>query len=94
MINLSPKRRAGITRRLLFLFLVILGVSDYPERVATLALVGDIMLGRGVAAAHRDGGWEDTLGSIAPILRSADYAAGNLESPFDDEPPCQPPGEN
>jgi poly-gamma-glutamate capsule biosynthesis protein CapA/YwtB (metallophosphatase superfamily) len=47
--------------------------------VTTTTLVGDIMLGRGVAAAN-PGGAGRTLEPYAPTLRSADLAVGNLES--------------
>jgi poly-gamma-glutamate capsule biosynthesis protein CapA/YwtB (metallophosphatase superfamily) len=47
--------------------------------VTTLTFVGDIMLGRGVAAANPLGAGR-TLAPYAPRLRSADIAVGNLES--------------
>lgn len=49
-----------------------------PEPVITLTIVGDIMLGRGVAAVHRDP--TATLTSLRPLLRRADITVGNLES--------------
>ena len=42
-------------------------------RVTTLTIVGDVMLGRGVAG-------RDALGPIAPRLAAADITVGNLES--------------
>jgi gamma-polyglutamate biosynthesis protein CapA len=57
--------------------------SSIFEPVATIALLGDVMLGRGVALAHENGGWEQTLQSLDPILRSADVSLANLESPID-----------
>lgn len=48
-----------------------------PEPV-TLAVVGDLMLGRRVATAHEDP--TVTLRGLRPILRGADLAVGNLES--------------
>lgn len=48
-----------------------------PPRI-TLAVVGDLMLARGVAAAHRDP--TATLRGLQPLLRRADITVGNLES--------------
>ena len=50
-----------------------------PPRVTSLTVAGDIMLGRGVAAAHPD----DPTRALAPLasrLRAADLTVGNLES--------------
>src|SRR4051812_30288715 len=54
--------------------------SDQPQpTVTTLRFVGDIMLGRGVAAARpHDPG--TALQPYAPLLQSADITEGNLES--------------
>ena len=54
--------------------------TSTPEKPATITLtvVGDVMLGRGVAAAHRDP--TVTLGPMAPLLRRADITVGTLES--------------
>lgn len=53
-------------------------------KVTTMTIAGDIMLGRGVAAAH-----PDDLGAplrpLAARLRSADLTVGNLESTLSDE---------
>lgn len=49
------------------------------SRPLTLAVVGDLMLGRGVAAAHPEDPTE-TLRELRPLLRRADLAVGNLES--------------
>lgn len=48
-----------------------------PPRLE-LVVVGDIMLGRGVAAAHSDP--TATLRPFRPLLRGADITVGNLES--------------
>jgi poly-gamma-glutamate synthesis protein (capsule biosynthesis protein) len=53
------------------------------EPSATIVLLGDVMLGRGVARAHAEGEWRSTLQSLTPILQSADLALANLESPLD-----------
>ncbi len=44
-----------------------------PEAVIRIAICGDLMLGRDIAAQA------DPLGHIAPMLQSADLALGNLE---------------
>ncbi len=66
----------------LFLIFSLQPRHDQPPEV-TLALLGDIMLGRGVAAAHRtQESWETALRYLAPHLASADLALANLESPI------------
>jgi poly-gamma-glutamate capsule biosynthesis protein CapA/YwtB (metallophosphatase superfamily) len=52
-----------------------------PEPEVTLALVGDVMLGRGVARAL-DGDWGAAFAQVAPWLVTADVAVANLESPL------------
>ena len=47
----------------------------------TLAFVGDVMLGRGVAQAL-DGDWEAAFSEVEPWLAGADLAFANLESPL------------
>ncbi len=49
-----------------------------PRRGTTMTLVGDVMLGRGVAAAADRPGAQ--LAATAPRLRRADVTVGNLES--------------
>ncbi len=53
-----------------------------PRRSVTLALLGDINLGRGVAPSA------DTFGFLTPRLRAADLALANLESPLANYPPA------
>ena len=55
-----------------------------PSRPFTLALLGDVMLGRGVALAHPAGGaaWRSALAGLAPCLAPADLAVANLEGPL------------
>ena len=48
-----------------------------PPPEITLTVVGDLMLGRGVAAVHRDP--TTTLRGLQPLLRRADITLGNLE---------------
>jgi poly-gamma-glutamate capsule biosynthesis protein CapA/YwtB (metallophosphatase superfamily) len=61
---------------------VLLSAGAYQPS-ATIVLLGDVMLGRGVARAHADGRWQTTLQSLSPILKAADLALANLESPLD-----------
>ena len=49
-----------------------------PSEPVTVRIVGDIMLGRGVAARHTDP--TATLRGLRPLLRSADVTVGTLES--------------
>ena len=51
----------------------------------TLALVGDVMLGRGVAQAL-DGDWEAAFAEAQPWLAEADVVFANLESPLTTAP--------
>ncbi|WP_107772594.1 CapA family protein [Nocardioides sediminis] len=51
--------------------------AEEPPTV-TLAVVGDVMLGRGVAAAHADP--TVTMRAMRPLLRRADITIGTLES--------------
>lgn len=51
--------------------------TEEPPTV-TLAVVGDVMLGRGVAAVHADP--TVTLRAMRPLLRRADITVGTLES--------------
>jgi poly-gamma-glutamate capsule biosynthesis protein CapA/YwtB (metallophosphatase superfamily) len=59
------------------------GASPSPE--ITLVLVGDVMLGRGVAQAL-DGDWEAAFAEVQGALASADVALANLESPLTGHP--------
>lgn len=52
----------------------------------TLALLGDIMLGRGVQAAYTGGDANKALAELSPTLESADLALANLESPLTSAP--------
>ena len=65
----------------MLVLLLLLGVEPVSP-VITLAFVGDIMLGRGIAMAHHDGDWVNALAYITPYLSSADLALANLESPI------------
>ncbi len=59
------------------------GEPHVPSR--TLAFVGDVMLGRGVAQAL-DGDWEAAFAGVQPWLARADLAFANLESPLTTAP--------
>src|SRR4051812_40052320 len=55
-----------------------------------LTIVGDIMLGRGVAVANPGSDPAAPLRPMAPLLGGADLTVGNLESTLsDDGPPRQ-----
>jgi len=49
---------------------------------ATIAFIGDVMLGRDVSAALRDRPPEWFWGDVLPVLRAADATVANLESPL------------
>jgi poly-gamma-glutamate synthesis protein (capsule biosynthesis protein) len=72
------------------LLLAVLGLAGTilagGESTVTLAFTGDIMLGRSVALAHAEGGWEQTLAALAPYVTAADLAFANLESPLTSAP--------
>lgn len=59
-----------------------------PPVVTRLLVVGDLMLGRRVAAAN-PGRPVAPLRHLAPEIRRADIAVGNLESTLDDDGPPQ-----
>jgi poly-gamma-glutamate synthesis protein (capsule biosynthesis protein) len=64
---------------LIYSFLTLPGEPALPT--ITLALTGDVMLGRGVAQAL-DGNWEAAFAEVRPWLVDADLAFANLESPL------------
>lgn len=53
-----------------------------PEPEGTLAVVGDVMLARGVATAIARQGVDYPFAAVAERLRAADYTFANLESPL------------
>ena len=69
---------------LIYSFLALPGEPALPT--LTLALTGDVMLGRGVAQAL-DGDWEAAFAEVRPWLAGADLAFANLESPLTTAPP-------
>jgi poly-gamma-glutamate capsule biosynthesis protein CapA/YwtB (metallophosphatase superfamily) len=64
---------------------VTLALDEAAQPTFTLALVGDLMLGRGVAEAL-DGDWELAFAQVRPWLAAADLAFANLESPLTTAP--------
>ncbi|MCJ7622025.1 MAG: CapA family protein [Anaerolineaceae bacterium] len=72
----------AILRSLFSASLLLLLCVRPAERTITLALLGDIMLGRGIAAVHQAGDWESALAALAPTLQQADLSLANLESPL------------
>jgi len=101
-----PRRRSGLWIGLsklggvLVLISLSLGLSGTPERLVLqpiepgrikLALLGDLMVGRGVA--ERFSGVDDhPLALLAGDLKSADLALANLESPLTSRPLVHPDG--
>jgi poly-gamma-glutamate capsule biosynthesis protein CapA/YwtB (metallophosphatase superfamily) len=69
------------TFQLAFIFLVFL-TGCQPRPTVTLALLGDLMLGRGVDPKP------DSFDYLAPTLSAADLALTNLESPLAHIPPA------
>lgn len=79
--------------RFLQLSLILLGVmlllyTRPTTHTATLAFLGDIMLGRGVSSVHHSGSWDTAFADLIPHLKSADLALANLESPLSVSPPA------
>lgn len=58
-----------------------LGFPCGGDAAVRLALVGDVLLDRGVAQFAGREGWDAVFADVAPVLRSADLAVGNLECP-------------
>jgi poly-gamma-glutamate capsule biosynthesis protein CapA/YwtB (metallophosphatase superfamily) len=63
------------------------GPKPKPPPLTTLTVVGDIMLGRGVAG--QPGGAAARLRPLGPHLRASDLTVGNLESTLSDDGPPQ-----
>lgn len=55
--------------------------AETSERPFTIALVGDVMLGRDVEAALAERSPESFWGPVLPLLQGADLAICNLETP-------------
>lgn len=80
------KAASALAGLALLVILLAIGLLAPGERVLTLALTGDVMLGRSIADAHVEGGWDDILATLAPYVASADFAFANLESPLTHAP--------
>jgi poly-gamma-glutamate capsule biosynthesis protein CapA/YwtB (metallophosphatase superfamily) len=65
--------------------------ADEPgdDDAITVVIGGDCSFARGVAARGQASGWNDLFGASAKLLRQADLAIVNLESPL---APCLPGG--
>jgi len=74
---------------LIYLCLTLPGEPAPPT--LTLAFVGDVMLGRGVAQGL-DGDWDAAFVDVQPWLAGADLAFANLESPLTTAPFVPPSG--
>jgi poly-gamma-glutamate capsule biosynthesis protein CapA/YwtB (metallophosphatase superfamily) len=61
--------------------LTAVAVAASPAPAVTLVFVGDVMLGRAVAAALA-GDWAAAFDGVQPWLAGADLALANLESPL------------
>ncbi len=78
----EARKSRGIAMVLLPCFLASCFLPGEPRSSSlTLALVGDVMLGRGVAQAL-DGDWEAAFAEVQAGLVGADVAFANLESPL------------
>jgi hypothetical protein len=80
--TMKERQPGGAALRLAPLFLLILLVSCGSPPTVTLALMGDLMLGRGVEAGT------DSLAILKSTLERADLVLGNLESPLSTSPPA------
>ena len=77
-----PARINAVSSRLaLFCLLLFCPLGEPIPPVFTLALGGDVMLGRGVAQSL-DGDWQAAFAQVRPWLAGADLAFANLESPL------------
>ena len=84
-----PRRALAEAAALWLAFFAILGVRSAPRPV-TIALMGDVMLGRGVARALSVSGWDNAFAAVRPQYREADLVLANLESPFSaQDPPAE-----
>jgi poly-gamma-glutamate synthesis protein (capsule biosynthesis protein) len=81
-MNLLWTRMPGVI--LASLLMLVMAPESTP---VTLALVGDLMIGRGVSAFVHCENSEEIFAALTPWLRTADVAFGNLESPISAELP-------
>jgi poly-gamma-glutamate synthesis protein (capsule biosynthesis protein) len=81
-----PRRALAGAAALWLIFFAILGVRSAPRPVS-IALMGDVMLGRGVARALSTSGWDNAFAAVRSQYREADLVLANLESPFSTQGP-------
>jgi poly-gamma-glutamate capsule biosynthesis protein CapA/YwtB (metallophosphatase superfamily) len=86
-----PLYRVSITLTLV-LFIIYPFIPPQKTPGVSLAFLGDVMLGRGVAAAHPTGDWAAAFSSLEPELSDTDLVLANLESPLTDNPSMVPVG--
>lgn len=86
------KQRSSLRGALIILLAFGIILSRPPRTEIRLAFLGDIMLGRGVAAAQAVKPESSPLALLAADLAGADLAFGNLESPLTDLPLLNPAG--
>jgi len=79
----SNRALSALTLIAVLLAMVLLSSG---ESTVTLAIAGDVMLGRSVARAHSEGSWDETLATLAPYVDASDLGFANLESPLTDDP--------
>ncbi|MFH2102798.1 MAG: CapA family protein [Chloroflexota bacterium] len=79
----SPFRLTAAAARTLGLLALLLAGCRPQEATVSLALLGDIVLGRGVAPT------QESFAYIQPELLSADLALANLESPLAADIPAE-----
>ena len=79
-VRQSSTVRSFLIYSFLIYFLLTLPGEPTPP-MYTLAFVGDVMLGRGVAQAL-EGDWEAAFAAVQLWLAEADLAFANLESPL------------
>ena len=70
----------------LLALLLLTGCTHRPAPTVTLALAGDVMLGRDVRCMCATRGDDYPFANVGPVFRHADVAFCNLESPLTDLP--------
>ncbi len=78
--------------RVLFLaaWFGVLVLGPQTPSPLTITLLGDIMLGRGIASTHTGGGWEQVLSPLVPYTTRDELSIANLESPLTQAPLTRP----
>ena len=92
-LRLPPAHPAAGSACLLLLLILLVSACQPPANQVTLALLGDVLLGRGVTPSR------DSFAPLAAYLAAADLALANLESPLGQAGPevpgvydlCAPP---